>query len=117
MTLLEGLALLLTLVGVSFMALSSLGLLRMPDLYTRVHTAGKASTLGIIGVLLGVGVYYADLRIGLEMAALIVFFCLTGPVAAHMLDRAAYLTGVRRMQGTAPDEIEGQYDRGTRHLR
>lgn len=117
MSITEALALLLTTVGVIFMTLASFGILRLPDLYTRVHAAGKAGTLGIIGVLLGVAVYFGELATVLRMVALIAFFLITAPVAAHMLDRAAFLTGVKPMEGTTPNDLEGKYDTETRQLR
>jgi multicomponent Na+:H+ antiporter subunit G len=120
MSLLELITVLVTAIGVFFMAVSSIGLVRLPDLYTRVHAAGKAGTLGIVGVLLGVGIYYAadqNFPVMLRMLALIAFFFLTAPVAAHMLDRAAFLTGVKPIETTRPNELEGRYDPETRRLR
>lgn len=119
MTPLEILTLLVTAAGVFFIVVSSIGLVRLPDLYTRVHAAGKAGTLGIVGVLLGVGIYYGaglNLSAVLRVVALIAFFFLTAPVAAHMLDRAAFLTGVPPMEGTQPNELAGRYDPETRRL-
>ncbi len=119
MTLLEFITLIVAGSGVFFIAVSSIGLVRLPDLYTRVHAAGKAGTLGIVGVLLAVGIYYGvggNLPVVARMVALIAFFFLTAPVAAHMLDRAAFLTGVQPMEGTAPNELAGRYDQQTRKL-
>jgi multicomponent Na+:H+ antiporter subunit G len=117
MTLLEGLTLLIAAAGVFFIVVSSIGIVRMPDVYTRVHAVGKAGTLGIVGVLLAVGVYqFATLSVVFEMLALIGFFFLTQPVAAHMLDRAAFLTGVQPTPGTAPNDLADRYDPETRQL-
>lgn len=117
MTPLEILTAMLMAAGVFFIVVSSVGLVRLPDLYTRVHAAGKAGTLGIVGVLLGVGVFYiTSLPIVFKMVTLIGFFFLTAPVAAHMLDRAAFLTGVKPMEGTAPNDLKGRYDPETRRL-
>lgn len=100
---------LLVLVGVAFMVLSSIGLLRLPDVYTRMHAGGKSSTLGIIAVLLAVAAHNGTLVVVGKMAALIAFFFLTAPVAAHMLGRAAYLTRVEPIAETTPDELAGHY--------
>jgi multicomponent Na+:H+ antiporter subunit G len=117
MSVLELLTVLLMAAGVFFIVVSSIGLVRLPDLYTRVHAAGKAGTLGIVGVLMGVGVYYiTNPAVVFEMLALVAFFFLTAPVAAHMLDRAAFLTGVKPMEGTSPNELQGRYDQETRRL-
>jgi multicomponent Na+:H+ antiporter subunit G len=117
MTLLEGITVLIIALGVFFMLLTSIGIMRLPDLYTRVHAAGKASTLGIAGVLVGVAIYSTDWLIAAKLLALIGFFLFTNPVAAHMLDRAAYLTGVKTMDGTYPDDLAGRYDTETGRLR
>lgn len=117
MTILEGIALVLTAIGVFFIVLSAIGILRLPDLYTRVHAVGKAGTLGVIGVLLAVGAHFADLLISVRMIALIAFFLITAPVAAHMLDRAAYLIGVKPIPTTKPDDLAGAYNQETRQLR
>lgn len=120
MTIIELLTVLLAAAGVFFIVVASIGIVRLPDLYTRVHAAGKAGTLGIVGVLLGVGVYYGaslNLAVVLRMVALIAFFFVTAPVAAHMLERAAFLAGVPPMQGTNPSDLTGRYDHETRRLR
>ncbi|MCS6889505.1 monovalent cation/H(+) antiporter subunit G [Chloroflexus sp.] len=104
------LTLALAAIGVVFMFLAAIGMLKLPDLYTRVHATGKAGTLGITGVLLAVAVHHGDLVAAAKMIALIAFFLLTAPVAAHMLDRAAYLTGVERAPQTVQDDLAGKYD-------
>ncbi len=105
------------LIGVSFMVLSSVGMLRMPDLYTRIHAAAKAGTVGVIGILLGVAVHSQDVLTAAKMLALIGFFLLTAPVASHMIDRAAYLTQVQATDQGVIDELEGRYDLETGQLR
>lgn len=118
MSAVEWITALLMGIGVFFISVSSIGMVRLPDLYTRVHAAGKAGTLGIIGVLLGVGVYYiTSAPIVIKMMAMITFFFLTAPVATHMIDRAAFLTGVQPMEGTTPNELKGRYDYQTHRLR
>lgn len=117
MTILEIITLLIATVGVLFLLLSSIGILRLPDLYTRMHAAGKSSTIGTIGVLIAVAFYFADLVIAGKMVALIIFLWLTAPVAAHMLDRAAFLTGVKPLVETKPNDLQGAYDVASRRLR
>ena len=88
------LALILAAGGAAFILLATVGLLRFPDGYTRSHAAGKAATLGICGVLLGaaigLGSTGALARAGLAMAFL--FFGI--PVAAQLVARAAFRSGV-----------------------
>lgn len=110
MELKDVLTLIFATIGVVFILISAIGILKLPDLYTRVHASGKNGTLGIMGVLLGVAVHHGDLIAAAKMIALIAFFWLTAPVAAHMLDRAAYLTGVKRAPQTVQDDLAGKYD-------
>ncbi|MEA1878844.1 MAG: monovalent cation/H(+) antiporter subunit G [Bacteroidota bacterium] len=78
----------LTLIGTIFMFLAALGLLRMPDVYNRIQAGTKASTLGSVLTLLGIGLIQPDwlLKIGL----LIIFILLSNPVSSHVLGRAAH---------------------------
>jgi len=82
--------------GLFFMLVAAIGVLRMPDLFTRMHAATKASTLGISGILLAALVYFqATGAVTTKVALIILFFFLTAPVGAHALGRAAYLCGVQ----------------------
>lgn len=80
--------------GAAFMFLASLGVLRMPDLYTRMSATSKAATLGSGLVMLAAAVYFSEFSITVRVLAIIVFLLLTVPVAAHMIGRAAYFDGV-----------------------
>jgi len=96
MTIREGFVLFFAIVGVAFMMISAIGILRLPDMYTRMHAAGKAATLGVICVLLAAGLYYPDHL--LRMILLIVFFFLTAPIATTTMARAAYRTAKTERQ-------------------
>jgi multicomponent Na+:H+ antiporter subunit G len=77
--------------GVFFMIVSAIGILRLPDVLTRMHAFGKAATLGIIGVLLSVSVYfYEEHGIFFRMILLVILFFITSPIAATAMGRAAY---------------------------
>ncbi len=102
--------------GTLFMAVAAVGVLRMPDLLTRMHAATKAGTLGAGLLLLTVAVVYDELAITMRAVATIVFLVLTAPVAAHVIGRAAYLVGVRLWEHTIIDELRGRYDEATGRL-
>jgi multicomponent Na+:H+ antiporter subunit G len=78
------------LAGTFFMLTGSIGLVRMPDLYCRMHAASKCVTLGISGLLLAVILYLQTPEIAVKGLFAIVFQFLTAPVSAHMIARAAY---------------------------
>lgn len=90
MTLLEFFVLTLAAIGTIFMLISAIGILRLPDVYTRMHAAAKAPTLGVSLVLLATGLYYQEYL--LRMILLIVLFYITAPVATTTMARAAYRT-------------------------
>ncbi len=87
------LILLLATVGVIFMLISALGILRLPDVFTRMHAAGKAATLGVSCLLLAAGIFFDNAAQFWEMVALIALFFVTAPIATTTMARAAYRTG------------------------
>jgi len=107
---------LLMLSGAVFAFLAAMGILRFPDLFSRMQAATKGSAFGVTCVLLAVAVHFAELGIATRAVVTIIFVVLTTPVAAHMIGRAAYFVGVPLWQGTVTDELKGQYDMRTHAL-
>jgi len=103
------------LVGAAFMVIAALGLVRFPDLYTRMHSASKASSLGVGCLLVGVAITYPTAMVVAKCVLVLLFIFLTVPVAAHMIGRAAYLLGVPMWHGSVADDLKGRYsdDRST----
>ncbi len=83
----------LAAVGTLFLLFSALGILRLPDVFSRMHAAGVAATLGISCLLLGTGVHFLKDGQMLRMIALIILFFVTQPIATTTMARAAYRTG------------------------
>lgn len=95
----------LLLTGVFFSVVAGLGLVRLPDVFSRMHAATKPATLGLVLVLLG-----TVLRVdgGGNVAKLVLvgaFTFLTAPVGAHMLGRSAYRSGVGGLDELVVDEL------------
>jgi multicomponent Na+:H+ antiporter subunit G len=107
----------LMLAGAGLMVLASVGLFRMPDIYNRISTATKASTLGVGCLLLAAVVFFDDIGARSRALAVLVFILLTAPVAAHMLGRAAYLSGAPLWEDSCMDELDGRYEKETHILR
>jgi len=103
-------ATLAVVVGTAFGVLSAVGILRMPDVYIRLQVASKASSLGIALLMLGVAAHFSDLSVTVRALLVVVFLFLTAPVAAHVIGRAAYITGTPLAPGSEPDELAGAYD-------
>jgi len=98
----------LLVAGAFFMLLAGLGVLRLPDLFMRLQAATKASTLGVGCLLLGAAIHFQDLGVTTRAVLVIAFFCLTAPVGAHVIARAAYAVGVPLWEGTITDELRDQ---------
>lgn len=94
--------------GAAFAALAGLGVVRLPDIYIRMHAATKAGTLGAGLVLVAVAVHFGDFSVTLRVIAAISFLVITAPVAAHMIGRAAYRSGVPLWRGSVIDEWRSQ---------
>lgn len=103
------------LAGSAFMLLSAVGILRMPDLFTRMHAATKVGTVGIIGIVIAVAFYFQDMKVVAPAILIILFFLATAPVAAHMIGRSAYLFGSKLWPGTLIDEWRGKTGITVRH--
>lgn len=81
------------LVGAAFAFVGALGLIRFPDVFTRMHAASKAGTLGSGFCLLAVAVHESTFDVTTRALIAIVFFMLTAPISAHLLARAALRAG------------------------
>lgn len=92
------------IVGSAFAAVAALGLVRLPDLYLRMHSVAKAGTLGCGLILTGVGFALPDIGVGLRALGAIAFLGATAPLAAHLIARAALRTGCPLWSGTVLDE-------------
>ncbi len=94
----------LVLLGGFFCFVAGLGILRLPDVLIRMHASTKAGTLGS-GLILGaVAVYFADTATITRAVATILFLLITAPVAAHMIGRAAFRSGVPLWKTKIEDE-------------
>jgi len=112
----DAVAAVLLFIGASFLLLAGVGLLRMPDVFSRMQAATKASTLGVACIMVAVAVHFNDLGITMRALAASVFFLLTAPVTAHLVGRASYFLGVPLWEGTVLDELRGHYDLRTHRL-
>ena len=106
----------LIIAGSVFILLASIGLVKMPDLYTRMSATTKASTLGVGLILIGTAVFFGTVGIASRALIIIVFLLITAPVAAHMIARAAYFNGVPLWKKTWLDDLKGKYNETTHKL-
>ena len=97
----------LIVVGSFFLTVGTVGLLRFPDVYNRMHATSKATTLGAASLFLAGFVYFGPAGAGFTSLIGIVFLFFTAPTGAHMISRSAQRMGIP-FHGTAqwPDENE-----------
>ena len=88
-------AVVLVLLGVFFLIMGGIGLVRFPDFYTRMHAAGKCDTLGVPLVLIGLAVYQGCDLASAKILLIAGFMFLTSPTATHAIARSAFTHGVR----------------------
>lgn len=104
----------LWLAGSAFALLAAIGVLRMPDVFTRMQASTKASTLGLGCLLIGAALQMGDFAGFIRAVSIGAFVLLTTPVAGHVIARASYFADVPLWKGTVLDERERDADHGTR---
>lgn len=106
----ELLAAALLIGGGVFSFAAGLGLLRLPDLYVRMHASTKAGTLGAMLIMAAMALFFMDGGVAMRGLVIVVFLLLTAPVAAHLIGRAAYRSGVPLWKRSVLDEYAGTED-------
>ena len=86
--------------------LAAVGIVRMPDLYTRMQSATKAGTLGVACMVVAVAVHFGTASIAVEAVLVVVFLFATAPIASHLIARAAYGSGVPLWRQTTRNELD-----------
>ncbi|WP_321417315.1 monovalent cation/H(+) antiporter subunit G [uncultured Methanomethylovorans sp.] len=102
------------LIGLLFVFLGMLGLLRLPDVYNRLHATAKIGTLGAFGVMLSILIKAGFTPIGVKAIAVGLFLLLTAPIGAHMITRAAHRHGVGLCEESVVDEYGKSYKTSTK---
>ncbi|MDD4980150.1 MAG: monovalent cation/H(+) antiporter subunit G [Candidatus Omnitrophica bacterium] len=92
------------MVGLGFNFLGCLGLIRLPDVYNRLHASIKCVTLGTSSILFGLFLYKGFTACGAKALLCILFLALTAPVSAHVLSRSAHKSGVKLWEKSVCDK-------------
>lgn len=100
----EVLVIVLAAVGVAFLLISSIGIIRLPDVLSRMHAVGKAATLGVSALLLSAGFYFQGGEVW-RMAALIALFFITAPISTAAMARAAYRTRLHKRESLQRNDM------------
>ncbi|AEC52541.1 putative monovalent cation/H+ antiporter subunit G [Pyrococcus sp. NA2] len=83
------------LFGYSIMFFGALGVIRFPDVYTRLHAATKCDTGGIMGIVLGLALIVPSWTIRIKLLFLLLLIAMINPMISHSIARGAYKMGVK----------------------
>ena len=95
-----------------------IGILRLPDVYTRAHAASKSATLGVLSILLGVFFHFwlKEGHFSIQLLLAIAFLFITSPIGGHLMSRAAYISGVKPTELTVGDDLAEVVNKQSRNL-
>ena len=102
------------LLGASLAFIAALGLVRFPDLLSRMHAATKPQVLGLALLMAGLGLVLRDSTVTWTLVLVVVFQMITGPISAHMLGRAGYRTGKVHEDRLVIDELTRDLEKSER---
>lgn len=102
----ETIGFIIIIIGVAFDVFGCIGLVRLPDVYTRLQAATKCVTLGTCGIMFGVFVINGFNGLGIKALITIPFIFLTSTTAAHALARGAHLFGIKLWSKSVCDKYE-----------
>lgn len=100
--------------GSLFIFLASLGIVRMPDLYTRMQTATKASAFGAVCCLLAVAFQFREVDVIFRVILVCFFLFLTAPVAAHALCRAGIMCRIPLCKDSKINELKEHFSKSSK---
>ena len=103
----------LVVLGVTIMTIGVYGVIRMPDLYTRLHAASKSVFVGVVSLCLA-SIVTGDASIVARVFLIAILLLVTTPVAAHVIARGAYLEGQHTEKTGAIDESDQDLASGAR---
>ena len=95
----------LLLAGVLLSLVAAVGLVRLPDVLSRMHAATKPATLGLLLICVGAALRMPDGGDAVKLLLVAAFQFLTAPVAAHMIGRAAYRAGAGAVDALVVDDL------------
>jgi len=96
----------LVVIGCFFLTVGTIGLIRLPDVYNRLHATTKATTLGAASIFLAGAVHFGPFGPDIPSLVAVVFLFITAPTGAHMISRSARRMGVGFYGDRTDDEDE-----------
>lgn len=104
----------LLMTGSLFMLVAAIGVVKLPDVYMRMHAITKAASLGAILMLAAVFIRYPQWVVGIEALMVVLFVIFTSPIGAHMIASVSHRMKVPIGDGYVMDELQDEADRQSR---
>ncbi len=106
----EWIVAILIIAGSLFILVAALGIVKLHDVYMRMHAITKASSLSIVLLVIAMIIYRPSLDSIVGGILLVLFTIATAPIASHMIARVAHKLGVPLSKGAVVDELEEEED-------
>ena len=90
--------------GVIALLTGSIGLIRLPDLYSRTHAVGMMDTAGVGFIILGLIIHEGLTLVSVKLALVGIFLFFTSPIATHAVAQVAYRSGVKPLTDDGDDK-------------
>ena len=106
----DTIVIILTITGLVFFFATTIGILRFPDFYSRMHAAGKGDTLSSLLILLALVLYnfhevnLANLLVAIKILLIVVFIFMASPTATHAIIDAGYESDIKPWTKTPEEE-------------
>ncbi len=94
----------LLIVGGLASLLAAISIVRLPDVYTRLHGAAKAGSLGVFTIMTAAGLHFQNQVTAIEALIVVAFLFLTAPIATHLVARGARAAQVPMILGDGPHD-------------
>lgn len=99
--------------GIFFILIAGVGIVRLPDFYSRTHAVSKSDTLGILLVVLGLIVYEGFTINSLKLSFIFVLVALSNPIGSHALGMAALKKGLKPVLGQSTNKEKEESNVGS----
>ncbi len=90
----------LSTLGALFILIASIGILKMPDFYSRLSVTIKAATLGLGCILIAAALFFKEFQVTTKAIAIIFFIFITSPIAGYLIGKVAYINGTKPWKNT-----------------
>lgn len=111
-TIMISLSILFVIAGTLISLVTAIGMIRLKDIYSRGHAAGKSATLGAMFLLFGTFLYFigTEKYINMQLIFGIIFIFITGPLSSHLIMRAAYNNKTPYTKDTKIDDLKDEFN-------